>query len=105
MNIFIASLSSNITDYELEELFTPFGEVSSAKVINDRETGRSRGFGFVTMKDEAAATQAIRQLNETVVAGRSIKVVPAIDKADRNGNSSSYDNGYRKNNRGFNNWS
>ena len=59
MNIYVSNLSFNVQDEDLKGFFTPFGEVTSAKVINDRETGRSKGFGFVEMSDNGAATKAI----------------------------------------------
>lgn len=102
MNIFISGLSFNTNDEQLKKLFTPFGEVSSAKVINDRETGRSRGFGFVTLNDNEAAAKAIDQLNQSTVDGRTIKVTEAIEK-ERTNTGSNNGGGYRKNNSGFNN--
>ena len=59
MNIYVSNLSFNIQDEDLKEFFTPYGEVSSAKIINDRESGRSRGFGFVEMSDDAASQKSI----------------------------------------------
>ena len=64
MNIFIAGLSYNISDSDLTELFAEYGEVASARVISDRETGRSKGYGFVEMADEEAGNKAISALNE-----------------------------------------
>lgn len=94
MNIYVSNLSFNVQDEDLREFFAPYGEVSSAKVISDRETGRSRGFGFVEMPDEAASRKAIAELNEATVDGRTIKVAEAKPKEDRpqrdrfnNGNS------------------
>jgi RNA recognition motif-containing protein len=83
MNIYVSNLSFNVQDEDLKEFFTPYGEVTSAKVINDRETGRSRGFGFVEMSDDAAAKKAIAELNEATVDGRSIKVMEAKPKEDK----------------------
>ncbi|WP_425476337.1 RNA recognition motif domain-containing protein [Paraflavitalea speifideaquila] len=60
MNIYVSNLSFNVQDEDLKEFFAPYGEVSSAKVINDRETGRSRGFGFVEMPDDAAAQKLLQ---------------------------------------------
>lgn len=65
MNIFVTKLNRNTRDEHLQELFEEYGEVSSAKVIMDRETGRSKCFGFVEMPDDAAAKEAIADLNET----------------------------------------
>ena len=73
MNIYVGNLPFNTTNQSLEELFAPFGTVVSANVINDRETGRSRGFGFVEM-DDASATRAISDLNGSDFGGRSLTV-------------------------------
>jgi RNA recognition motif-containing protein len=83
MNIYVSNLSFNVQDEDLREFFTPYGEVTSAKVISDRETGRSRGFGFVEMSDNAAAQKAIAELNDATVDGRAIKVMEAKPKEDR----------------------
>jgi len=74
MNIYVGNLSFQMSDVELEELFAPFGTVVSAKVIKDRETGRSRGFGFVEMEDNEAGNSAIQELNGADNGGRSLKV-------------------------------
>jgi RNA recognition motif-containing protein len=87
MNIYVSNLSFNVQDEDLREFFTPYGEVTSAKVISDRETGRSRGFAFVEMSDDAAAQKAITELNEATVDGRTIKVMEAKPKEDRPRNS------------------
>jgi RNA recognition motif-containing protein len=101
MNIYVSNLSFNVQDEDLREFFTPYGEVTSAKIINDRETGKSRGFGFVEMSDDAASKKAIAELNEKDVDGRTIKVMEAKPKEDRpaRGNSGGYNNGgsYNKN--------
>ncbi len=78
--LFVGSLSWNTTDDGLLEAFEPFGEVAEAKVITDRETGRSRGFGFVTFNEEDAATNAIEALDGTDLDGRTIKVNVAQDR-------------------------
>ncbi len=83
MNIYVSNLSFNIQDEDLREFFTPYGEVTSAKIISDRETGRSRGFGFVEMSDDAAAAKAIAELDGATVEGRNIKVMEARPKEDR----------------------
>ncbi|KAA6331555.1 hypothetical protein EZS27_019842 [termite gut metagenome] len=82
MNIFIAGLSYNISDSELGELFAEYGEITSAKVITDRETGRSKGYGFVEMEDEAAGNKAIEELNETEIDGKTISVSVARPKSE-----------------------
>ena len=86
MNIYVSNLSFNVQDEDLRQFFTPFGEVTSAKVINDRETGRSRGFGFVEMSDDTAAQNAINDLNGGTVDGRAIRVTEAKPK-EKSGNS------------------
>jgi RNA recognition motif-containing protein len=83
MNIYVSNLSFNVQDEDLREFFAPYGEVTSAKVVNDRETGRSRGFGFVEMADEEASKKAIAELNNATVDGRAIKVTEARPKEDR----------------------
>jgi RNA recognition motif-containing protein len=80
MNIYVSNLGFNVQDEDLKEFFTPYGEVTSAKIINDRESGRSRGFGFVEMPDDAAAQKAIAELNDASVEGRTIKVMEAKPK-------------------------
>lgn len=83
MNIFIAGLSFNTTDADLSELFQEYGEISSAKVIMDRQTGRSKGYGFVEMEDEASANKAIAELNEAEYDGRTIAVSEAKPREPR----------------------
>lgn len=79
-NIYVGNLSYEINNESLQELFEEFGEVVSAKVINDRETGKSRGFGFVEMTNDSDADTAIQNLNGKEVKGRSIKVNVAKPK-------------------------
>ena len=85
--VFVGSLSFNTTDSELEAAFARFGAITEAKVIMDRVTGRSRGFGFVTFEDEAAARTAIAEMNGTSLGGRTLTVNEAEDKKrdDRRG--------------------
>ena len=99
MNIYVSNLSFNIQDEDLRAFFTPYGEVSSAKIIMDRESGQSRGFGFVEMSDDVASKKAITELNESTVDGRTIKVMEAKPKEDRGGGGS-YGSG--KSDRNFN---
>jgi RNA recognition motif-containing protein len=80
MNIYVSNLSFNTNDDGLRELFEKFGAVSSAKVILDRETGRSRGFGFVEMASDDDAQKAIDGLNNKEVGGRAMSVSVARDK-------------------------
>ncbi|WEK34106.1 MAG: RNA-binding protein [Candidatus Pseudobacter hemicellulosilyticus] len=90
MNIYVSNLAFSVQDEELMNLFTQFGAVSSAKVISDRETGRSRGFGFVEMEDDAAAREAIQQLDQTSIDGRDIKVSEARPKPEKSFNNSPF---------------
>ncbi|HEY4335045.1 MAG TPA: RNA-binding protein [Puia sp.] len=82
MNIYVANLSFDLQDGDLKDLFTPYGEVSSAKIIMDKMTSRSRGFGFVEMADDVAGKKAITELDGTSVGGRPIKVNEAKPKSD-----------------------
>ena len=102
MNIYVSNLSFNVQDEDLREFFTPYGEVTSAKIITDKFTGKSRGFGFVEMSDEAASKKAIAELDGSTVDNRTIKVMEAKPKEDRPARSNSgggYNNGnsYNKN--------
>jgi RNA recognition motif-containing protein len=97
MNIYVSNLSFNVQDEDLREFFAPYGEVSSAKIINDRETGRSRGFGFVEMSDAAASKKAIAELNDATIDGRTIKVMEAKPKEDRPARNFNNGNSYNKN--------
>lgn len=83
MNIYVGNLSYSFSDSELRETFAGFGEISSAKVLMDRETGRSRGFGFVEMPNQSEAEAAIAQLNGKEVGGRALRVNEARPKERR----------------------
>ncbi len=96
MNIYVSNLSFNVQDEDLREFFTEYGEVSSAKVIMDKMTNQSRGFGFVEMSDDAAAAKAIAELNGAAVDGRNIKVMEARPKEERPARN----NNFRGNNGG-----
>lgn len=74
MNIYVGNLSWTMTDMDLSNLFAPYGNVSSAKILKDKMSGRSKGFGFVEMEDDEAARTAISSLHETEVMGRKIVV-------------------------------
>jgi RNA recognition motif-containing protein len=80
MNMYVSNLSFHTTDDNLRELFGKFGAVSSAKVITDRESGRSRGFGFVEMAAEGEAKDAIQGLNNKEIEGRALSVTIAKPK-------------------------
>jgi RNA recognition motif-containing protein len=84
MNIFISNLDFKVESGDLTDFFAPYGEVVSAKVITDRETGRSRGFGFVEMASDAAGKEAISNLNGAVVEGRAMTVNVARPKEKSN---------------------
>ncbi|MEY3433024.1 MAG: hypothetical protein RL131_960 [Bacteroidota bacterium] len=86
MNIYVSNLSFNVQDEDLKGFFEEYGEVSSAKVITDKFTGRSRGFGFVEMSDDAAAQKAIQELDGATVEGRAIKVSEAKPREARPNN-------------------
>jgi RNA recognition motif-containing protein len=74
MNIYVGNLSYSTTDDDLRAAFAPFGNVSSARVVFDRETGRSRGFGFVEMANSSEALAAIEGLNQTEFQGRQLRI-------------------------------
>ena len=86
MNIYVSNLGYNFRDEELNSLFAAFGTVSSAKVIMDKFTNKSKGFGFVEMPDQTAAEKAIKELNGTMADGRSINVSEARPKEDKGNN-------------------
>ncbi len=83
--IYVGNLSFNTTDDELRDFFAPFGTVTSATVVMDRDTGRSRGFGFVEMADDAAAMAAIQGTNAKDLGGRSLNVNEARPREPRSG--------------------
>jgi RNA recognition motif-containing protein len=84
--MYVSNLSFHTNDDELRKLFEEFGSVSSAKVITDRETGRSRGFGFVEMDSNDDAQNAMKQLHGKSIEGRAMSVSEAREKAPRNDN-------------------
>lgn len=83
MNIFIAGLNYNMSEAELGELFAEYGEVVSVKIIMDRETGRSKGYGFVEMADDEAGDKAIAALNEVDMDGKTLSVSVARPREER----------------------
>ena len=83
MNMYVSNLSFHTNDEALRSLFAQFGAVSSAKVITDRETGRSRGFGFVEMDVVAEAQEAMKSLNNKEIEGRAMSVSVAKEKPTR----------------------
>jgi RNA recognition motif-containing protein len=98
MNIFVGSLPFTLGEADLKQLFEAYGEVNSVKIIIDRESGRSKGFGFIEMADDEAAQQAISNLNGSEVKGRSIAVSQAEEKkpgGDRRSSGGGYGGGNR----------
>lgn len=83
MNMYVSNLSFNTAEDELKKLFQQFGNVTSAKIISDRETGRSRGFGFVDMGSDTEAKEAMKALNNKEINGRSISVSVARERISR----------------------
>ena len=111
MNIFIGNLNYNLTEDDVREIFEEYGELDSVKVITDKFTGRSKGFGFVEMPNEEEAKKAIEELNGAEVDGRNMVVNESIEKkrdnrgggfrgGNRGGGGGGYqrrDNNYRSN--------
>ena len=87
MNIYVSNLGFNVQDEDLKQLFTTYGTVSSAKVITDRMTRQSRGFGFVEMDDDDAAKRAIEELDGTTADGRTRKAGEAKPREERSNNN------------------
>lgn len=85
INIYVGNLPYSMNDGELEDLFTEFGAVQSAKVIFDRDTQRSKGFGFVEMEDDEAGRAAIDAMNDHPVEGRPLRVNEARPREERSG--------------------
>ncbi|MDR0547228.1 MAG: RNA-binding protein [Dysgonamonadaceae bacterium] len=83
MNIFVAGLSFKMNDADLASLFEEYGQISSARVITDRMTGRSKGYGFVEIEDEAVANRAIEELNGAEYDGRELSVSEARPREER----------------------
>ncbi len=83
MKIYVGNLPWSIKDEELRELFTAYGEVSSASVIMDKFSGRSKGFGFVEMSSDGDAESAMKELNEKEIGGRNLRVNEARPREDR----------------------
>jgi RNA recognition motif-containing protein len=83
VNIYIGNLAYGVTSDDLNEAFGAFGEISRATVITDRETGRSKGFGFVEMPNDDEARKAIEEMNDKPLSGRNIRVNEAKPREDR----------------------
>jgi RNA recognition motif-containing protein len=102
MNIFVAGLSFKVNDADLASIFEEYGAISSAKVITDRQSGRSKGYGFVEIADDEAAEKAIAELNGAEFDGRTLSVSEAKPREERPRNSFGGGNrggggGYRNN--------
>ena len=95
MNIYVSNLGFSVQDEDLREYFEEYGAVTSAKVITDKFTRRSRGFGFVEMPDDTAAQKAIKELDGAVVEGRSISVNVARPREERSNTKKSFSNNNR----------
>ena len=85
MNIYVGNLSWNLKDQDLSDMFASFGEVASAKIVTDKFTQRSKGFGFVEMANDAEAQTAIDSLNNTEVEGRNLVVNESRPKTEGGG--------------------
>jgi len=83
MKVYVGNLSFNIDDEALKKLFSSYGEIEEAIVIKDKFSGRSKGFGFVTFKDDESAKKAISEMNEKEVEGRNLKVNEARPMEER----------------------
>lgn len=100
MNIYVSNLNFSTKDESLQDLFAEYGEVSSANIITDRETGRSRGFGFVEMPNDSEGQKAIDTLNGTEFEGNVLKIDvarPKVDRGDRGGYNRGGGGGYNRN--------
>lgn len=94
MNIYVGNLSWSMTDDDLSNLFTQYGAVTSAKILKEKNTGRSKGFGFVEMEDDEAAKTAIATLNESEVQGRKLIVNESQPRPEGSGYKKSGGGGY-----------
>ncbi|HEY4290774.1 MAG TPA: RNA-binding protein [Puia sp.] len=103
MNIYVSNLSFNVTDEDLQDYFAEYGEVTSAKVIMDKFTNKSRGFAFVEMSDDEAAKRAIQELDGASVDGRTIGVSVAKPREDRGSSNKGGGGSFQR--RGNNNYS
>ena len=85
MDIFVGNLAFTATEPEVRQLFEPYGAVERVQIMQDRDTGRPRGFGFVTMPDSSAAHAAIEGLNGTMLGGRALTINEARGRQERGG--------------------
>lgn len=105
MKLYVGNLSFDTSDQDLEQLFSQAGTVESVKIINDHETGRSRGFGFVEMSSQSEGSTAIDDFNGKEVNGRSLVVNEARQREERSGGGNRGGNGgYGGGNKGRGGW-
>ena len=84
MNIYVGNLHYDLSEDQLREIFEEYGTVNSVKIISDKFSGKSKGFGFVEMADDSEANQAMEELNDAEVKGRSMRVNQARERSDDN---------------------
>ena len=96
MNIYVSNLSFHTSEEDLKTLFSKFGTVTSAKIIMDRETNRSRGFAFVEMSSEEEGNAALSGLNQKEIEGRPLSVSLAREKENRSGGRNSFSGSNKK---------
>lgn len=101
MKLYVGNLSFQTSDVDLQEIFGAFGTVQSANIVEDRDTGRSRGFGFVEMSTKSEAEEAISGLNGKEVDGRSLTVNEAKPREDRGGNRGGFGGGNKRGGGGY----
>ena len=94
MKLYVGNLSYSVTNQSLEDMFAEYGSVRSAQVIMDRDTGRSKGFGFVEMSDDNAAREAIKNLSDKELEGRRLTVNEARPREERSGSGGGGGRGY-----------
>lgn len=90
MKLFVGNISWNTSENDLRDQFSSFGPIEECRLITDRDTGRSRGFGFITFADEESANNAISQMDGSSVDGRPLKVSQAKERQPRNNFSNSW---------------
>jgi cold-inducible RNA-binding protein len=100
MNIYVGNLSYEVTEEDLKEAFEVFGEIDTVRVLKDNGTGRSKGFGFVEMPNNAEAQSAIDGLNDKELKGRTLKVNKARPRTESRGGRGGYDGGRGGGNQG-----
>jgi cold-inducible RNA-binding protein len=103
-NIFVGNLDFNTSEEELRHLFEPYGQVDRVSILTDRETGRSRGFGFVEMASSEDGEKAIAALNGSQLGGRTLNINEARPKAERASSGGGRDRGGRGGGGGRNRW-